>query len=89
MPTFAIYEVVGKLRQRIEALENERRPIRDGVLFLLKLEQEKRATQYESHLTSIEMYGGEKAATSTALAMAEEKRLELEEVERIIGRMNG
>ena len=81
MSTFSIYEVAAKLREKVEALENETRPIQDGIIFLLKIEQENLLAEIKGY----ELLG----ETNSGLGKEtlKELRTRMEEVEGIIGRM--
>jgi hypothetical protein len=69
------------LKKRIEALENETRPIQDGVVYLLKIEQKNLLAEIKGY----ELLG----ETNSGLGKEtlKELRARMEEVEGIIRRM--
>jgi hypothetical protein len=69
------------LKKRIEALENETRPIQDGVVYLLKIEQKNLLAEIKGY----ELLGEKNHGLGKETL--KELRARMEEVEGIIGRM--
>jgi hypothetical protein len=77
------YAAIAALKKRIAALENETRPIQDGIVYLLRRERLSLSIEIKGYELLGDLNSGLGKET------LKELRTRMEEIEGIIGRMKG